>query len=126
MAVLGCTIFRNSTDSSSHMHVPKTLDRFTGHWVRGGGDGGISPEGRRHQKIYSLKCQYHTLLLDLNYPNVLPSCKLSGEVTCADCSQLATERATRKTHTAITSYHIYEVRIVATYNIVYPHYFCGT
>ena len=31
-------------------------------------------------------------------------------------------RATRESHTAITSFNIYEVRVVATYNIVLPHY----
>ena len=78
---------------SSHMHVPKRLDRFTGHWGRGGGMGGpgYSPEGRRHHLTYFLNfsISYHTLLLDLNYPNALKFWKLSGEVTYATCSQLA-------------------------------------
>ncbi len=39
MAVLGCRIFQNSTDQSSHMHVPKRLDQFIGHWERRGEGG---------------------------------------------------------------------------------------
>lgn len=34
-------------------------------------------------------------------------------------------RATRESHTAITSYNFYEVRIVATYNIVLSPLFVG-
>ena len=59
--------------------------------------------------------------------HALPCWELSGKVTCADCSQRATGegdkgQGTRESHTAITSYNIYEVRVVATYNTVLPHY----